>query len=229
MSPRRKEILCELGLAPLWRSRSNAIATTEETNSTQEHVNDPTQTATMGWAQLKARVAACRACKLHTSRRQTVFGAGDEKADWLFVGKGPEAEEDACGEPFVGQAGKLLDNMLKAISLKRGDKVYIANIVKCRPPDNRNLKSLEAETCEPYLKRQIALIQPKLIVALGKVAAQNLLANDTAIASLRGRLHSYHGVPLIVTYHPTYLLRNPPDKSRAWEDLCFARDTMADL
>jgi uracil-DNA glycosylase len=227
MNPRRKEILCEIGLTPLWRSR--AIATAKDTNSTQERAGDSEEISTMDWLQLKASVAACQACKLHANRTQAVFGVGDEEADWLFVGEGPGAEEDARGEPFVGQAGKLLDNMLTAISLKRGDKVYIANIVKCRPPGNRNPEPEEAKACEPYLQRQIALIQPKLIVALGKVAAQNLLANDATIASLRGRLHRYHGIPLIVTYHPAYLLRNLPDKSKAWEDLCFARDTMASL
>jgi len=158
-----------------------------------------------------------------------VFGVGDEQAEWLFVGEGPGAEEDARGEPFVGQAGKLLDNMLAAIGLKRGDNVYIANVVKCRPPGNRNPEPAEANACEPYLSRQIALIKPRLIIALGKVATQNLLGTEATIASLRGRAHAWRGTPLIVTYHPAYLLRNLTDKAKAWEDLCFAVDTMKEL
>jgi uracil-DNA glycosylase family 4 len=155
-----------------------------------------------------------------------VFGVGDEKADWLFVGEGPGADEDVQGEPFVGQAGKLLDNMLMAIKLKRGKNVYIANVVKCRPPDNRNPAADEIAQCLPYLERQIALIQPKLIVALGKTAANALLGKDATIGSLRGTLHDYHGIPLIVTYHPAYLLRSPTEKAKAWQDLCFALETM---
>ncbi len=158
-----------------------------------------------------------------------MFGVGDENADWLFVGEGPGAEEDAKGEPFVGQAGRLLDSMLAAIKLKRGANAYIANVVKCRPPGNRNPEPGEAQACEPYLHRQIELIRPKLIVALGKVAAQNLLATDASIASLRGRLHQYRGIALIVTYHPAYLLRSLPEKAKAWEDLCFAVSAMRDL
>jgi DNA polymerase len=183
----------------------------------------------MDWPELKATVAGCVACRLHTGRTRTVFGVGDEKASWLFVGEGPGADEDRQGEPFVGQAGKLLDNMLAAINLKRGDDVYIANVVKCRPPNNRNPAPDEAQSCEPYLTRQIQLIRPKLIVALGKVAVQNLLDTDAAVGSLRGRLHEYKGIPLLVTYHPAYLLRNPADKVRVWEDLCFARATMTNL
>ncbi|HEX7811853.1 MAG TPA: uracil-DNA glycosylase, partial [Burkholderiales bacterium] len=173
--------------------------------------------------------AACTACALHRQRKQAVFGVGDEKAEWLFVGEGPGAEEDARGEPFVGQAGKLLDSMLAAIQLKRGENVYIANVVKCRPPGNRNPEPAEAHACEPYLMRQIELIRPKLIIALGKVAAQNLLGSDATISSMRGRLHTYRGTPLIVTYHPAYLLRTLADKARSWEDLCFAVQTMQTL
>jgi len=183
----------------------------------------------LDWGALKERVAGCRDCPLHAKRNKTVFGVGDENADWLFVGEGPGADEDAQGEPFVGQAGKLLDNMLAAINLKRGQNVYVANIVKCRPPGNRTPAPEEALACEPYLHRQIALIRPKLIVALGKVAAVNLLAREASIASLRGRLHRYEGIPLIVTYHPAYLLRNLPDKAKAWADLCFAVETMKAL
>ena len=183
----------------------------------------------MDWGALKGCVAACVDCELHARRTRTVFGVGDEAASWLFVGEGPGADEDAQGEPFVGQAGKLLDSMLAAIKLRRGKDVYIANIVKCRPPGNRNPQPEEALACEPYLHRQIELIQPKLIVALGRVAAVSLLARDATIASLRGRMHQYRGTPLIVTYHPAYLLRNLPDKAKAWADLCFAVETMRGL
>jgi DNA polymerase len=180
----------------------------------------------MDWTALKGSVAQCVACPLHRTRTQTVFGVGDEKADWLFVGEGPGAEEDVKGEPFVGQAGRLLDNMLAAIELERGNDVYIANVVKCRPPNNRNPEEREMTCCEPYLARQIELIEPKLIVALGRVAANHLLQTDASIASLRGRVHQYRGTPLIVTYHPAYLLRSLQEKAKAWVDLCFARATL---
>jgi DNA polymerase len=180
------------------------------------------------WRDFAADVDACTACGLWRGRNKSVPGVGDVNAEWLFVGEGPGAEEDAKGEPFVGQAGKLLDNMLAALGLARGANVYIANVVKCRPPNNRTPEPREAETCQPYLDRQIALIRPKLIVALGKSAATTLLDVDATIASLRGRVHRYRGVPLIVTYHPAYLLRNPPDKAKAWQDLLFARKTMSE-
>ncbi|MEK6662521.1 MAG: uracil-DNA glycosylase family protein [Pseudomonadota bacterium] len=189
----------------------------------------PDEIAQLDWPQLKQAVATCTACALHAQRTQAVFGVGDEQADWLFVGEAPGAEEDLQGEPFVGQAGKLLDNMLASIELKRGEKVYIANVVKCRPPDNRNPDAAEVLACAPYLDRQIALMQPKLIVALGKVAAVRLLGKDATIASLRGQVLDYHGTPLIITYHPAYLLRSLTDKARAWEDLCFARQTFRGL
>jgi DNA polymerase len=158
-----------------------------------------------------------------------VLGVGDEQADWLFIGEAPGAEEDRLGEPFVGQAGKLLDNMLAAIGLSREENVYICNVLKCRPPGNRNPEPEEVAKCTPHLLKQIALIQPKLIVAMGRFAAQTLLNSDASIASMRGRLHQYAGVPLIVTYHPAYLLRTLPDKAKAWEDLVFARKTMLGL
>jgi DNA polymerase len=183
----------------------------------------------MEWSALKSAVASCTGCPLHAKRTKTVFGVGDENADWLFVGEGPGAEEDAQGEPFVGQAGHLLDSMLAAVRLKRGANVYIANVVKCRPPNNRNPEQGEALACEPYLHRQIDLIKPRLIVALGKVAAANLLASDASVASMRGKIHQYRGIPLIVTYHPAYLLRSLPEKAKAWTDLCFAVKTMQDL
>jgi DNA polymerase len=178
------------------------------------------------WPQLKEAVRDCTACRLRAGCTQTVFGVGDEGADWLFVGEGPGADEDAQGEPFVGQAGKLLDNMLLAIKLKRGENVYIANIVKCRPPNNRNPAADEIAQCLPYLHRQIELIQPKLIVALGKTAATSLLGHDATLASLRGTLHEYHGIPLIVTYHPAYLLRSPSEKAKAWQDLRLAASSL---
>ncbi len=249
MKSRRDLILEEIGLTPVWRlRRSTELPAPLQTGhsgalpsiapeSTSTPAPEPARPGEdrrarvmrMDWSALKAEVAGCTVCPLHAKRTQAVFGVGDEQADWLFVGEGPGAEEDARGEPFVGQAGKLLDNMLAAIGLKRGRNVYIANIVKCRPPGNRNPEPSEANACEPYLTRQIALIQPKLIVALGRVAAVNLLARDATIASLRGRLHDYGGTPLVVTYHPAYLLRNLPDKAKAWADLCFARETMARL
>lgn len=181
----------------------------------------------MDWTQLASTVAGCTACALRQTCTQTVFGVGDQNADWLYIGEGPGAREDALGEPFVGQAGKLLDNMLAAIQLKRGHNVYITNIVKCRPPNNRNPSDDEAKQCAPYLARQIELIKPKLIIALGKVAAQNLLNSDDSIASLRGKIHDYNGIPLIVTYHPAYLLRALPEKAKAWKDLCMAKAFMA--
>ncbi len=178
------------------------------------------------WPELKQQVRDCAVCKLRAGCTQTVFGVGDEKAEWLFVGEGPGADEDARGEPFVGQAGKLLDNMLAAIQLKRGKNVYIANVVKCRPPNNRTPEADEIAACLPYLQQQIALIKPKLIVALGKTAATSLLGRDATLGSLRGTVYDYHGTPLIVTYHPSYLLRSPSEKAKAWQDLCFAVQRM---
>src|SRR4051812_3702715 len=213
---RREEILKEMGLAPVWRLR----------RSKPESLSDAEKP---GWIELKQAVPGCTACSLHKSRAQTVFGVGDENADWMLIGEAPGAEEDRLGDPFVGQAGKLLDNMLAAIGLSRAENVYIANVLKCRPPGNRNPEPEEVAQCTPFLKRQIALIQPKLIIAMGRFAAQTLLASDASIASLRGRVFSYEGVPLIVTYHPAYLLRTLPDKSKAWADLVFAKRTMASL
>lgn len=183
----------------------------------------------LDWQGLQQNVQECEACNLAQTRTQTVFGVGDPNAEWLLIGEAPGAEEDKRGEPFVGPAGQLLDNMLAAIALKRGENVYIANVLKCRPPANRDPHGEEVVKCDPYLKRQVELIKPKLIVALGKFAAQSLLASDSSIASLRGKLHDFHGVPVIVTYHPAYLLRNLPDKAKAWDDLCFARETMQGL
>lgn len=181
-------------------------------------------TASLEWDALQQQVAACTRCDLHRSRTQTVFGVGSRTAEWLVIGEAPGAEEDARGEPFVGRAGKLLDNMLAAINLDRTKNVYIANILKCRPPNNRDPQSEEVAQCEPYLQQQIALLRPRLILAVGRIAAQNLLKTDTPLARLRGRVHRYGAAqtPLIVTYHPAYLLRTPGDKRKAWEDLQLA-------
>lgn len=183
----------------------------------------------MDWETLRHAVLTCTRCDLHRTRTQGVFGVGDPHAEWLIVGEAPGAEEDKQGEPFVGQAGRLLDAMLASIGLKRGENVYIANVLKSRPPKNRDPSPQEVAACLPYLERQIDLIQPRLILALGRFAAQSLLVTDTAIGRLRGQVHRYRGVPLIVTYHPAYLLRNPADKARAWEDLVLARQTMAQI
>ena len=183
----------------------------------------------MDWTQLREAVASCKACNLCSTRRQTVFGVGDQQAEWMLVGEAPGAEEDARGEPFVGQAGQLLDNMLAALEMERGKNVYIANVLKCRPPGNRNPEPGEVARCSPHLVRQVALVQPRLILAMGRFAAQALLETEASIASLRGKVHRYQGVPVIVTYHPAYLLRNLPDKAKSWQDLLFARRTLAAL
>jgi len=177
--------------------------------------------------ELVADIGACTACTLCRTRNRTVPGVGDTSAEWLFIGEAPGAEEDARGEPFVGQAGRLLDNMLAALGMDRERNVYIANVLKCRPPNNRTPEPLEVDACRPYLERQVTLIAPRLIVALGRSAASLLLGTDASIASLRGRVHRYRGIPLVVTYHPAYLLRNLHDKAKAWEDLLLARATVA--
>jgi DNA polymerase len=183
--------------------------------------------ARASWDELRTLVTECRACGLCAQRRQAVFGVGHERAPWLFVGEGPGADEDAHGDPFVGQAGKLLDSMLAAIGCARGREVYIANVVKCRPPGNRTPTPEEAAACAPFLDRQIELVQPKLIVALGKTAAIRLLETEASLAALRGKVHRYKGIPVVVTYHPAYLLRTLPEKAKAWEDLVFARRMLA--
>ena len=246
---RRLELLDAMGLAPVWRLRepasppdaslagklvpdasppgaSQRVPAVVQTQAADERGQRITR---MTMAHLKAEVGNCTACGLCKTRTQTVFGVGAQTADWMIVGEAPGAEEDACGEPFAGQAGKLLDNMLAALKLSRNENVYIANVLKCRPPENREPDAGEVMQCAPLLDRQIQLVQPKLILAMGRVAAQTLLKSDATIASMRGKLHSYQGVPTIVSYHPAYLLGNLPDKARAWEDLCFARITMATL
>lgn len=256
---RDEAVLRELNLYPLWVRREVApvvVAPVAAEPATPAPVAVPLPVAelraappaqirsdtldTLGWAELRARVQGCTACALRAGCKQTVFGVGDENADWLFVGEGPGAEEDERGEPFVGQAGQLLDNMLMAIKLQRGKSVYIGNVVKCRPPNNRVPEPAEIAQCLPYLQRQIQLLRPKVIVALGKTAATALLRMGDAegsgsplqglgketLASLRGTVHDYQGIPLIVTYHPAYLLRTPADKAKAWQDLCLAVDTL---
>ena len=248
MSLSRDRILQEMGLGPVWRLRasplSSALPQPEVAVPAADGVREnaaPTAPASVGreggsnaagldWSALRQEIAGCTACGLCRERKQAVPGVGDENADWLFIGEGPGAEEDARGEPFVGQAGKLLDAMLAAIDLQRGNNVYIANAVKCRPPGNRTPEAEEMAACWPHLRRQIALIRPKLIVLLGRAALQAVLHEERALGASRGKTFEYRDgelvVPVIVTYHPAYLLRNLPDKAKAWEDLCFARRLM---
>ncbi|MCE2945534.1 MAG: uracil-DNA glycosylase family protein [bacterium] len=245
---RRSDILDEMGLSPRWRLRDGAAqlvqgvpvaavapavaapasappaAPVAPTVATAPTLPRDAAIMQMDWPQLEQAVAGCTACPLAGTRNCTVFGVGDRRASWLFVGEGPGAEEDERGEPFVGQAGRLLDNMLAALGMRRGDDVYVANIVKCRPPGNRVPAAAEVAACETYLHRQIQLLQPKVIVALGKTAAVTLLGKEQSIASMRGKVFRYRDTPLMVTYHPAYLLRTLPDKIKAWEDLCFIRD-----
>ncbi len=185
----------------------------------------------MDWPQLRSAVAGCTACGLCHTRQQTVFGVGHERAHWLIVGEAPGEQEDAQGEPFVGAAGRLLDRMLLALKLTREvsdpqRQVYIANTLKCRPPRNRNPEPAELAHCLPFLQRQVALIQPRVILAMGRFAVQALLASDEPIGKLRGKVHQWQGIPLVVTYHPAYLLRQPSEKARAWADLCLAAEVM---
>jgi len=249
MSLSRQQILDEMGLSPQWIRRDQpAVA-----HGTQSAAPPPMpkadeflpaldcpspvsgaerlgRIAQLDWDGLRQSIVACRACALCAERKQAVPGVGDQRADWLFIGEGPGAEEDAQGEPFVGPAGKLLDAMLAAIDLVRGDDVYIANAVKCRPPSNRTPEAGELAACAPYLARQIALLQPRLIVLLGRVAAHALLGEEVSLASLRGKSLAYRDgqreIPVVVTYHPAYLLRTLPDKAKSWEDLCRARALM---
>ena len=195
----------------------------------------PAHVAQLDWSQLREAVAQCQACSLCQTRQQTVFGVGHEQAHWMVVGEAPGEHEDEQGEPFVGVSGQLLDRMLAALKLSRAStgpaeqRVYIANSVKCRPPRNRNPEPAELAQCEPFLQRQIALVQPKIILAMGRFAVQSLLRSTEPIGKLRGKVHRYQGVPLVVTYHPAYLLRSLGEKARAWEDLCLAADTYEGL
>jgi len=186
----------------------------------------------VGWQELRSAVETCRACRLCEGRRNTVFGVGNERAHLMVVGEAPGEQEDRQGEPFVGPSGQLLDGMLRSLGLGREAgpperQVFIANTLKCRPPANRNPQPDELATCEPFLQQQLALVQPRVILAMGRFAVQALLRSSEPIGRLRGRVHTYQGVPLVVTYHPAYLLRNLPDKARAWEDLCLAASLLA--
>ncbi|MDQ2694767.1 MAG: uracil-DNA glycosylase, partial [Pseudomonadota bacterium] len=185
--------------------------------------------AAMDWDALREAVNRCTACALHKTRTQAVFGVGDRRAQWLIIGEAPGADEDRLGEPFVGKAGKLLDAMLLALGFQR-QQVYIANVVKSRPPNNRDPLPEEMRACRPFLQRQIALVQPRIILAVGRIAAQNLLQTDVPVGRLRGRVHRFGaaGIPLVVTYHPAYLLRSPREKRKVWEDLQLARRTFLD-
>jgi uracil-DNA glycosylase len=227
----RKEYLAALGLES-WVVRGPAAAAPVAAASPQARapslLPDLEREAAFDWTQLRERVAACTRCGLSATRTQTVFGVGNPEADWLVVGEAPGAEEDLRGEPFVGRAGQLLNAMLRAIGLAR-EQVYIANVLKCRPPHNRDPSSVEAGECLPYLERQIALLKPKVLLVVGRIAAQNLLRVDVPLAKLRQQVHLFGAaqVPLVVTYHPAYLLRTPTDKRKAWDDLKFAREVAA--
>ena len=220
------------------RSAPMAAAPVPMAAPTPQRADRPSGVETMGWAELQQAVAGCTACKLCSTRKNTVFGVGPAapadgvapRADWMIVGEAPGENEDIKGEPFVGQAGKLLDNMLRAIGVSRNEpdaapprSAFITNVLKCRPPANRNPEPDEVAQCEPFLKRQIELLQPRIILAMGRFAIQSLLGTQEPVGRLRGRVHDYNGVPLVVTYHPAYLLRNLPDKAKAWADLCLAR------
>lgn len=228
MNESQRRAWAALGIGPLWRPRSARTARAGDGGTPQARAG----VAAMDWPALRAAVSDCRACALSQTRTRTVFGVGDERASWMVIGEAPGADEDRLGEPFVGNAGKLLDQMLGALGLGRERDVFIANVLKCRPPGNRDPSSEEIACCEPYLRRQIELVAPRVIVVVGRVAAQTLLHTEASIASLRGRVHAFRvddgrTIPVVVTYHPAYLLRNMPDKARAWADLCLARHAHA--
>ncbi len=222
LDPTQRRALDAMGIA-VWKELGSAVGAPEPARAvTPETENE--------WATLQAEVVACTRCPLHKSRQQTVFGVGNRQADWLIVGEAPGSEEDRQGEPFVGRAGQLLNEMLRAVGLDR-ESVFIANILKCRPPKNRNPLPAEVAACNDYLQRQIALISPRLILAVGKFAAQSLLQSDEPVGRMRGRLHHYGAAntPLVVTYHPAYLLRSPGEKRKAWADLCLAQSAFHEL
>jgi DNA polymerase len=222
---RREQYLEALGV-DLWRSRAPALSSVPPPVLAPA----PRSADAPAWQALRAEVSVCTRCELSRGRTQTVFGVGNTQAELLVIGEAPGAEEDRQGEPFVGRAGQLLNSMLRAMGNPR-ESVYIANLLKCRPPGNRDPKPEEVASCLPYLQRQVELLRPRLIVAVGRIAAQNLLATDTPIGRLRGQVHRFgeRATPLIVTYHPAYLLRSPGEKRKAWVDLKFARDELARL
>jgi DNA polymerase len=219
---RRREYLQALGI-DIWMPRSQAT----EPARAEDETTIVSQRSTPDWEELRATVAGCTRCPLHQHRTQTVFGVGDRDADWMIIGEAPGAEEDRLGEPFVGRAGKLLDEMLRAVGLDRS-KTFIANILKCRPPGNRDPAEAEAAACRGYLERQIDLVNPRLILAVGRIAAQHLLHSDLPVGRMRGRVHTlnHRQIPVVVTYHPAYLLRSPSQKRKVWDDLCLARQTV---
>ena len=235
MDLRRAQVWQAMGLGPIYRLRSVSTIVRAETGVSPPVADRTTIIGRLEWKELRQEVASCRACSLCGTRKQTVFGVGNTHADWMLIGEAPGAEEDARGEPFVGQAGRLLDNMLASIGMSRDGEtpksVYIANVLKCRPPGNRNPLPDEVSKCEPFLLRQIELVGPSLIVVMGRFAAQSLLGTDASIASLRGKPHriSVAGrqIPVVVTYHPAYLLRNLIDKEKSWADLCLANKVHA--
>jgi uracil-DNA glycosylase family 4 len=216
--------------AVLDRSPSPSAPLPSASSPTSEPATpDMSGVAGLGWTELEARVRTCQACGLHSTRTQTVFGVGNRAARWMIIGEAPGAEEDRQGEPFVGRAGQLLNAMLKAVGMPR-EQVFIANILKCRPPGNRDPKLEESSGCKPFLYRQIELVNPALLLCVGRIAAQNLLETDTPIGQLRGKVHRLpSGRPVIVTYHPAYLLRSPLEKRKAWQDLLFAVRTYEQL
>src|ERR1700747_202404 len=225
LTARRRQYLEAIGI-DLWVSRAR-----EEGMPGAAATAGGTADVDTQWQRLRDEVRECTRCPLHATRTQGVLGVGPKRADWLVIGEAPGAEEDRRGEPFVGAAGQVLDAMLRAIGLDRRTNVYIANVLKSRPPNNRDPRPAEVEACLPYLVRQIALLQPKIMLAVGRIVAQNLLATDAPLGRLRGRVHHFgeHQTPLVVTYHPAYLLRTPGDKRKAWEDLKFARSVYQQL
>jgi DNA polymerase len=237
LDARRARIWQAMGMGPIWlrRDRLSAMSTEHPAADASASESREQRIARLGWDELAAEVAGCQACRLCETRTKTVFGVGNPNAEWMLIGEAPGAEEDARGEPFVGQAGRLLDNILANVGLTRSGRtpqsVFIANVLKCRPPGNRNPEPSEVTQCEPFLLRQIELVNPKLIVVMGRFAAQSLLGTDASIASLRGRVHrvgvAQREVPVVVTYHPAYLLRNLADKAKVWADLCLAREVAA--
>jgi uracil-DNA glycosylase family 4 len=224
----RRQYLQAMGIT-LWERRVSPANEARVSNDAKDVVavaaTPATTSAAADLQALAGEVASCVKCPLHSTRTQTVFGVGSASAEWMFIGEAPGVQEDLQGEPFVGRAGQLLNAMLAAIGLAR-EQVYIANVLKCRPPNNRDPQPHEVDCCEPYLLRQIELINPSIILALGRHAAHSLLKSDLPLAKLRGRRLTYHAIPLVVTYHPAYLLRNPVDKRKAWDDLCLARDVV---
>lgn len=249
----RDIILREIGLSPIWRSPARMLDDATSKTQPNELANEPREKpsnvtvspgvaadsvptvasespedraariATLSWDALAADIATCRACKLCETRTHTVPGIGHPSPDWMVIGEGPGENEDKQGEPFVGRAGQLLDQMLAAVGKSRKENVFIANVVKCRPPGNRDPQADEIAACAPYLERQIALAAPRLLLALGKFAGQTILATDATVAAMRATPGARHGIPVIVTYHPAYLLRSPLEKAKAWDDLVAAK------